>query len=82
MTREEIQADAETQVVPRAVADRLAEACETEHLQALLQHIGSGSCICDYEVGMAPCETCVAKNAATRITAALADYRKAVSGAK
>ena len=69
----------EPQTVPRAVADRLAEACETEHLQALLQHIGSGSCICDYEVGMAPCETCVAKNAATRITAALADYRKAVA---
>ncbi len=28
MTREEIQADAETQVVPREVADRLAEALD------------------------------------------------------
>ena len=79
MTREEIQADAETQVVPRAVADRLAEACDTPHLLSLLQYIGSGSCICDYEVGMAPCETCVAKNAATRITAALDEYRKAAA---
>lgn len=70
---------AKVATVPREVADRLAEACDTPHLLSLLQHIGSGSCTCDYEVGMAPCETCVAKNAATHITAALDEYRKAAT---
>ena len=62
--------------VPREVADRLADACQTEHLLALLQHIGGSECQCDPEVGMAPCEMCVASLAATRITAALAAYRE------
>jgi hypothetical protein len=67
---------ANDQTVPREVADRLAEACETEHLQALLQYIGGGSCQCDYETGAAPCEKCVAARAETRIANALNAYRQ------
>lgn len=76
MTREEIQADAETQVVPREVADRLAEALDiiltAEHT------IEMGGWMDNYDQ--------VAKARARKAKAtgdakvALADYRKAVSG--
>jgi len=55
-----------------AAAPDLLQACQTDHLLALLQHIGGGACECDHDVGMAPCMGCVANQAARRIAAAIA----------
>jgi len=75
---EEVTTPAASPAAPCAVAGMLAEACETGHLLALLQYIGGGTCQCDSEVGMSPCESCVASLGFQRITTALAVYREAV----
>jgi len=78
MTREEIQADAETQVVPREVADRLAEALDiiltAEHT------IEMGGWMDNYDQ-VAKARARKAK-AMADASAALDEYRKAVADAK
>lgn len=79
MTREEIQADAETQVVPREVADRLAKSLEMCAANDKTEYDYRGKARLNRN-GAAPDQPGERFKTPREIAAeALAEYRKAVS---